>query len=95
VAEQSEQRNGTVGRNSSQNSQNSSSNSSSSNRTVISIRLEAASQNGGGGAIKTVEYNGWESNSRIVKTALGLEQVGRNSYLADLAAVQIWHSKTE
>ena len=47
----------------------------------------AVSWNGGGGAIETVEYGGWESNSRIVKTELGLEQVGWNSYLADLAAV--------
>ena len=55
----------------------------------------AASRNGGSGAIETVEYGGWESNSRAVKTALGLEQVGRNSYLADLVAVQIRHSKIE
>jgi len=32
-----------------------------------------------GGAIKIVEYGGWESNSRIVKAVLGLEQVGWNS----------------
>jgi len=89
VAEQSEQRNGTVGRNSSQNSQNSSSN------TVNGGRSEAASRNGGGGAIETVGYGGRESNSRAVKAVLGLEQVGRNSYLADLAAAQIRHSKIE
>ena len=76
MAEQSEQRNGTVGRNSSQNSQNSSSSSSSSSRTVNSGWLEAASRNGGGGAIETVGYGGWESNSRAVKAVLGLEQVG-------------------
>jgi len=35
----------------------------------------AASQNGGSGAIKTVEYGGRESNSRTVKTALGLASV--------------------
>jgi len=35
----------------------------------------AASQNGSGRAIKIVKYSGWESNSRIVKIALGLEQV--------------------
>jgi len=46
-----------------------------------------ASWNGSGGAIKTVEYGGWESNSRTVKTLLGLEQVGWNSYLADLTEV--------
>jgi len=38
----------------------------------------AASQNGGGRAIKMVEYGGRESNSRIVKTVLGLKQVGQN-----------------
>jgi len=55
----------------------------------------AASQNSGGGAINTVEYGGWESNSRTVKAVLGLKQVGWNSYLADLTAVQIQHSKIE
>ena len=39
----------------------------------------AASQNGGGGAIKMVEDGGQESNSRAVKAVLGLEQVGQNS----------------
>jgi len=28
---------------------------------------------GGGRAIKTVQYSGWEGNSRIVKIALGPE----------------------
>jgi len=46
-----------------------------------------ASRNDGGGAIEMVEYGGRESNSKTVKIALGLEQVGRNSYLADLAVV--------
>ena len=67
-------------RNSSRNSQNScSSSSSSSNRTVNDIQSVAASWNGGSGAIKTVEYDDRENNSKTVKTALGLEQVGRNS----------------
>jgi len=47
---------------------------------VGSSRSEAASRNGGGGAIKTVGYGGRESSSRTVKTVLGLEQVGRNSW---------------
>jgi len=55
----------------------------------------ATSRNGVGGAIETVEYDGRESNSKTVRTALGLEQVGRNSYLAYLAAAQIRYSKIE
>jgi len=47
---------------------------------VNSSRSEAASRNGGGGAIETVGYGGRESSSRTVKTALGLEQVGWNSW---------------
>ena len=43
--------------------------------TVSQRRL----QNGGGGAIETVGYSSQESNSRTVKTVLGLEQVGRYS----------------
>ena len=45
------------------------------------------SRNSGGEAVEMVEYSGWESNSRIVKIALGLEQVSWNSYLADFAVV--------
>ena len=46
---------------------------------VNGSQLEAASRNSGGGAIETVGYSGRESNSRTVKIALGLEQVGQNS----------------
>jgi len=47
---------------------------------VDSSRSKAASRNSGGGAIETVGYSGQESSSRTVKTTLGLEQVGWNSW---------------
>ena len=47
----------------------------------------ATSQNSGGRAIETVKYGSQKNNSRIVKIAVGLEQVSQNSYLIDLTVV--------
>ena len=46
---------------------------------VNNIQSVAASWNGGSRVIKIVEYDNQESNSKTVKTVLGLKQVGRNS----------------
>jgi len=47
----------------------------------------AAGWNGSGGAINTVEYSGWESDSRTVEMVLGLKRVGWNSSSSSSRAV--------